>query len=194
MDVHESPRPDAADDDRALDGIDRAAATPLATEQATEAQSLDELVDEGDVVMLVTGSATSRPHLSSRPLTIAGLGGADLLFLVDGTAEWVSQLGPESPANAAVMTRRNDWVSVSGAVTVANDRDAIERLWSPAAGAYFEGVDDPRIRLLTMHMESGEYWCAPGNGPLGRLVALVSAAVGVEAGTGERGHVVPAQR
>jgi general stress protein 26 len=149
---------------------------------------LDELVNEGDVVMLTT---MLRGHLTSRPLTVAGLGAGTLLFLVDSSADWVAALDAPAEVNASISTRRNDWVSVTGAATVTNDHEAIARLWSPAAGAYFDGADDPRIRVLQLHMESGEYWSAPGAGPLGRLVSLVSAAVGSEAGAGERGRVTP---
>lgn len=150
--------------------------------------ALDELVNEGDVVMLTT---VLRGHLTSRPLTVAGLGAGTLLFLVDSTAEWVLALQAPAEVNASISTRRNDWVSVTGAATVTNDHEAIARLWSPAASAYFDGADDPRIRVLQLHMESGEYWSAPGAGPLGRLVSIVSAAVGSDAGAGERGRVTP---
>ena len=162
--------------------------TPIIDARDDEGHSLDSLVNEGDVVMLTTASAG---HLTSRPLTVAGLGAGTLLFLIDATSEWVRLLGPADEVNASISTRRNDWVSVTGAATVTNDPEAITRLWSPAAGAYFDGVDDPRIRVLQVHMEMGEYWSAPGAGPLGRLVALVSAAVGAETGSGERGRVTP---
>jgi len=150
--------------------------------------ALDELVNEGDVVMLTTHSGG---HLTSRPLTVAGLGAGTLLFLVDGTADWVLSLDASAEVNASISTRRNDWVSVTGAATVSNDPEAITRLWSPAASAYFDGADDPRLRVLQVHMELGEYWSAPGAGPLGRLVSLVSAAVGSDIGSGERGRVTP---
>jgi general stress protein 26 len=149
---------------------------------------LDELVNEGDVVMLTT---VLRGHLTSRPLTVAGLGAGTLLFLVDSSADWVVALDAPAEVNASISTRGNDWVSVTGAATVTNDHEAIARLWSPAASAYFDGADDPRLRVLQLHMESGEYWSAPGTGPLGRLVSLVSAAVGSDVAAGERGRVTP---
>lgn len=158
--------------------------------------TLDALVHEGDVVMLTTflggavGGAQDR-RLTSRPLTVAGVGGSTLLFLVDAEAPWVAGLGPADEVNASISTRRNDWVSVTGPATVTADDEAIARLWSPAAGAYFDGSTDPRIRVLQLHMEIGEYWSAPGTGPLGRLVAMVSAAVGVEATAGDRGRITP---
>lgn len=150
--------------------------------------SLESLVHEGDVVMLTTDLDG---QLSSRPLTVAGVGGGCLQFLVDGTAGWVKALSAASEANASIATRRNDWVSVTGPTAISTDPEAITRLWSPAAGAYFDGADDQRIRVMRLRMEHGEYWSAPGHGPLGRLVALVSAAIGTEAGSGDRGSIEP---
>lgn len=150
--------------------------------------SLESLVHAGDVVMLTT---TVAGQLSSRPLTVAGVGGATLLFLVDASASWVAELPPADEVNASVATRRSDWVSITGPAVVSNDPEAIVRLWSPAVGAYFDGADDERIRVLQLHMEHGEFWSAPGHGPLGRLVAVVSAAIGTDAGSGDRGQITP---
>jgi general stress protein 26 len=164
------------------------------TDRSDEEHSLETLVHEGDVVMLTTllGGAEGEPQdrrLTSRPLTVAGVGGSTMLFLVDADAAWVAGLGPSDEVNASVATRRNDWVSVTGPATVTADDEAIARLWSP--GAYFDGPTDPRIRVLQLHMEVGEYWSAPGTGPLGRLVAMVSAAVGAERTAGDRGTIAP---
>lgn len=165
-------------------------------EQTDAEHTLESLVHDGDVVMLTTflGGAEGEPqdrHLTSRPLTVAGVGAATLLFLVDAEAAWVAGLGPADEVNASVATRRNDWVSVTGPATVTADDEAIAQLWSPAAGAYFDGPTDARIRVLQLHMEVGEYWSAPGTGPLGRLVAMVSAAVGAERTAGDRGTIAP---
>jgi general stress protein 26 len=166
------------------------AADPAPTDHDAS-NDLESLVHEGDVVMLTTldggdGEPQDR-RLTSRPLTVAGVGGATLMFLVDGEAHWVVALGPADEVNASISTRRHDWVSVTGPATVTADDEAIAQLWSPAAGAYFDGPSDPRIRVLQMHMEVGEYWSAPGTGPLGRLVAMVSGAIGAEGTAGERG-------
>ena len=60
----------------------------------------------------------------------------------------MAALGPADEVNASISTRRNDWVSVTGPATVTADDEAIAQLWSPAAGAYFDGPTDPRIRVL----------------------------------------------
>ena len=174
----------------------RADATDLgaAHDAAHDASNdLESLVHDGDVVMLTTlehdgdGEARNR-RLRSRPLTVASVGGSTLLFLVDAEAHWVAALGPADEVNASISTRRNDWVSVTGPATVTADDEAIAQLWSPAACAYFDGPTDPRIRVLQLHMEVGEYWSAPGTGPLGRLVAMVTAAIGADDRSLAGGH------
>jgi general stress protein 26 len=126
--------------------------------------TLEQLVREGDVAMFTTASGGD---LSSRPLTVAGVGSATMLFLVDATSEWMDRLGPAEPVNVSISTGRNDWVSATGPAVASNDPEAITRLWTPAAGAYFDGPEDPRIRVLQVHMEHGEWWSAPGQGALG---------------------------
>ena len=71
-------------------GMTHAGRTPHPTEHDAS-NDLESLVHEGDVVMLTTlehggeGEPQDR-RLTSRPLTVAGVGGATLLFLVDGEA------------------------------------------------------------------------------------------------------------
>ena len=86
--------------DNQMPPLDEPAATERSADDAEH--SLDDLVNEGDVVMLVT---SSQGRLTSRPKTVAGLGAGTLLFLVDGTAEWVLALDPSAEVNASISTR-----------------------------------------------------------------------------------------
>jgi general stress protein 26 len=98
---------------------------------------------------------------------------------VASDASWVEELAPGARVNAAIIASgRNDWVSVSGTATVRIDAAEIEELWSPAATAYFEGPEDPRVGVLHIAVEGGEYWDAPGGGPFGRLLSMISAKLG----------------
>lgn len=167
-------------------------------------RSLDDLVRAGDVAMLTTIDDDHR--LTSRPLTVAEAHGGVLTFLVDAEAGWFATLEralehasldhrPDAvdavdrpseaagPAGAtqvilAITTGRNEWLSVRGRPAISADPTTIDRLWSPAAGAFFDGRDDPSIRALQVSLLDGEYWSAPGGGALGRLAAVVGAALG----------------
>lgn len=162
----------------------------LATESpSTSEHSLESLVHEGNIAMLTTQSAHGR--LTSRPLAVAEVGAGTLLFLVDAGAAWVIELDPVLEVNVSICTGgHNDWISISGTPNVSADPESVVKLWSPSAGAYFDGPVDPRIRVLQVKMEAGEFWSAPGGGPVGRLIAGLSAALGTDTSPGHHGSLI----
>lgn len=129
------------------------------------------------------------PIWRSRPLTLAEQEGDVLRFLVTNGAEWVEAL--ESGGSPATVTfsdpHKNVFVALQGRAHVRHDRGPVERLWNPAAASYFEGKDDPAIRVLEFVAEDGEYWDGP-SGRVGQMISLVRAALGGQPGT--KGHVL----
>ena len=153
-----------------------------------ERKPIEDVVKGGDVAMFTTVDEAGR--LTSRPLTVAEATRGSVVFLVDHTADWVRTSNFGASVNAAVSSGgRNDWASLTGTARLGTDRTVIDRLWSPAAGAYFDGKDDPRIAALELSIDSGEYWSAPGGGPIGRLLSIVGAAANREVGS--HGEVSP---
>lgn len=56
------------------------------------------------------------------------------------------------------------YVSVSGQALVLRDKAKAKELWTPAAEIWFpKGVDDPRLILLRVGIESAEYWDSSTN-------------------------------
>lgn len=160
--------------------------TRATTPHSDETKSVDDLVRGGDVAFLVTFDA--KGATSSRPLTVAEAHGGVLTFLVDASAPWFVDVEPPTrPAGEVHLTianGRNDWISLRCRPSVSGDWATIDRLWNPAAAAYFDGKDDPDIRALQVSVIDGSYWSAPGGGVLGRLASVVTAAIG-------RDHALP---
>lgn len=153
-----------------------------------DSRGLDDLVRAGEVAMLTTLDGSGR--LSSRPLTIAEVHPGVLVFLIDVTAEWAARLREREQVNTAICAGSgNEWVSVSGRVAISTDRTTIERLWSPAATAFFDDVHDARLGALQVSLDDGEFWSAPGAGPIGRLISVLGAAIGREDTSGEHGEI-----
>lgn len=50
------------------------------------------------------------------------------------------------------------FASLSGTLVADNDPAVIERLWNPFIGAWFEGKDDPKLRLLRMDAADAQVW------------------------------------
>jgi len=146
---------------------------------------------EGLRVAMVTTALNG--ELSARPLTVLEIDSSTLRFLVAGDAEWAAELdrGP-GPAHVAFSyPSDNRFVALSGRARLSADRATIDRLWSPAATAFFENPDDPRIRVLEIDVHDGEYWDGPGSG-VGQALAFVRAVVTGSAGDlGEHGAVRP---
>jgi general stress protein 26 len=146
-----------------------------------ESRSLDDLVRPGDVAFVTT--VDRRGAMSSRPLTVAEVHGGVLMFLVDAGAPWFGELDPEAvhaapDVHVTIANGRNDWIAMRGRPAVSAHATTIERLWSPAASAYFDDRHDPGIRALQVSVIDGDYWSAPGGGALGRLASVVGAALG----------------
>ena len=152
-------------------------------------KDLTELVDGGMIAMFMTMIGDEH---SSRPLTVAGVDGGRISFLVDRTTDWAEALDrPGTVVHVSIAdVRKNVYLSLNGTAAVRADRATIERLWNPGAAAFFDGKDDPIIGVLTFDASGGEFWDAPGGGRLGAAIATLKAAVtGDQAAAGDHGSV-----
>ena len=79
---------------------------------------------------------------------------------------------------------------MTGRARVVDDAAKAKELWNPALKAWFtEGLDDPKLALIEVRIESAGYWDAPDNRFV-RLAGILKAAVtGEEYDSGEVGHV-----
>lgn len=150
------------------------------SDTTTEARSLEEALEHLHFAMVGTPDGQL---WKSRPLTLAGIEGSTLHFLVSNDADWVRSIGRTTTPCTATFSDpgRNDYVALQGDARVLQDQRLIEALRRPEAGAYFEGKDDPDIRVLAVDVAYGEYWDSPA-GTMGRLLAMAKAAAGAEAG------------
>ena len=80
------------------------------------------------------------------------------------------------------------FVVVYGEAESSQERGKIRELWNSFDKAWWDGPDDPRIRLITVKPDRAEYWESPG-----KLVAyadmLAAAATGKRPDVGKHGHV-----
>lgn len=68
------------------------------------------------------------------------------------------------------------YLSISGTAQVTNDRTKIREIWGPAAQAWWDGPDDPNLRLLTIRPREAHYWKTPGK--LLSTIAMMAIASG----------------
>lgn len=109
--------------------------------------------------MLTT--ADSSGALYSRPMVTQQTSfTGDLWFLTRQHSGKVEEIRHDAHVNLTYTDPRNSsFVSVSGRAELSKDRAKIEELWNPMYKAWFtEGVNDPEIRVLKVHVYGAEYW------------------------------------
>lgn len=69
------------------------------------------------------------------------------------------------------------YVSISGWAELVRDHQKMEELWNPLYKAWFpDGLDDPNLALLKVHVRKAEYWDSP-NSKVVQLVGFAKALV-----------------
>jgi general stress protein 26 len=67
--------------------------------------------------------------------------------------------GSGGRAIAGFASKGHDlFASIRGTLRVDTDRAVVERLWNPFVAAWYDGKDDPKIRLLRLDAEDAEVW------------------------------------
>ena len=145
--------------------------------QKTLTRSLPDVTADFRFAMLVVASGEPpTTTLTSRPLTLLETEGDVLRFLVDATAAWTAA-ADGSPVHVALADPgKNAFASVTGAARMRHEPDLVRRLYNPEADVFFDGPDDPRVRVLEVTASSGEWWDGP-SGRIGEAVALLRAKV-----------------
>ena len=109
--------------------------------------------------MLTTSDDTRT--LTSRPLTLQQVD-ADgrIWFFVSDEAGYTRDLLNNPEVNVSfVDTGDSLYVSVCGHAELLKDRAKAEELWSPLVQAWFPGgLDDPKLSLIKVTIQSAEYW------------------------------------
>ena len=126
---------------------------------------LYQLIEGIEIAMFTT--RRSDGMLVSRPMaTQKREPGTDLWFVTDIESDKVDELVADP--NVAITyynVKTWEWVSVSGTVTVVQDREMIRELYRPDWKAWFGdeggardgGPDDPRLALLLVDVKSAVY-------------------------------------
>lgn len=133
-------------------------------------QHLGELIQDIKVAMMTTveedGSLRSRPMWTHEHKAFEG----ELWFFTRQHSHKVDELERDHHVNLSYAEpKRDQYVSLSGRGTLVNDREMMEKLWTPSLKAWFpEGLEDPELSLLRVRVEKAEYWDVPSS----RMVQL----------------------
>ena len=140
--------------------------------------NLYDVVKNFDEAMLVTHSAHG---IHARPMAIARLDDSIMAYLLtDLNSIKVEEIRINPHALLTFQSARK-FATVSGELTISDDRALIEALWKEVWKVWFPiGKSDPNIALLKFTPSEGEFWDNAGIQGLKYVYAAAKAYVAGE--------------
>jgi len=128
---------------------------------------------DNPICMLTT--VASDGALTSRPMTVQLVESRGVAWMFARAGSDVAMQVQEDPRVNLAFAGNGEWVSLAGSASVEVDEVRARDLWNGIESAWFEGPDDPMLRLVHVVPDSAQLWDAPG--PIGTMVALARAIV-----------------
>ncbi len=156
----------------------------------TEAEAIDaiwSLAKSIDFCMFVTwdGERQRARPLSARVFRDQGL----IHFLVDASGKVDEQIAKFPKVTLAFADiGKHDYVAITGTASVSDERAEVDALWTAADKAWWDGPEDPAIRVVTVRPEDAELWKGQNRMILAAKL-LTAAATGIKADMGENAKV-----
>lgn len=130
-----------------------------------------------DTRIAMLTSITEAGDLHSRPMAMQEIEfDGDLWFFTGKNSPKVHQIEHEPRVNVAFSDPdKQNYVSLSGTASLVIDAAKNRELWNPAYQAWFpQGLEDPELSLLKIHVDGAEYWDAPSS-TVAHVVGFVQA-------------------
>jgi general stress protein 26 len=126
------------------------------------------------IAMLIT---TTGSEVHARPMGVTVKRAEDALyFLTNVDSAKAGEIGANPSTTILFVDQSGQkYVSLRGHAEVQNNRAKIKEIWTPFAKAWWDGPDDPDIRVVRVKPESAEYWDSPGK--IAAYAAMLTAAV-----------------
>jgi len=122
-------------------------------------KKLGEMIEGIKFAMLTTAEADGT--LRSRPMVTQQVEfDGDLWFFTHASDAKVDETQRNPNVNVSFAAPDDQrYVSVSGKAELVRNRQKAEELWNPMYKAWFpQGLDDPDLALLKVHVDQAEYW------------------------------------
>lgn len=131
------------------------------------------LMEKVRVCMLATWDGAA---IRTRPMSATPREGENAIyFLTDAKTQKTEEVEHDETVSLAFADPGDGkYVNISGHARLLDDRALIRDLWTIAAQAWWEGPEDPSIRVIEVTPEDAEYWEGPGG--VGAMVRMAAAA------------------
>lgn len=157
----------------------------------TRTEELDKLHEMIDGMRTAMLTSFHDEQLRSRPMAIIHRGEDNIIWFFTGAdTEKAREIKENSHVNVALADESsNKFVSLSGRASLLKDPSLAKTMWTPFAKGWFDGPDDPNLRIIKFEIDGAEYWDAPSSKMVYIFNLLVSAVTGKEVGMGENREV-----
>lgn len=153
--------------------IDRQPQEHLAGQDAVE--TIRKIVSDANICMLITRHDAF--PLDVRPMASQGVDESGTVWFLSSSDSDKNRDLEQDPRVTLVAQNNDDYqyVQLTGHATIHRDRALIDKYWTRAAEAWFDGKDDPRVTLLAVHPEGGHYWSTRDGKMVAGVKMLLSA-------------------
>jgi general stress protein 26 len=125
-------------------------------------------------LMMAVGEARHVP-MTANPIKDDGR----IWFVGAAGTDIVKQLEVgEGRTSMIVSGEGNLQARIEGHGVISNDRAKLEELWNTVTDAWFDGIDDPDVRLIEVTPMTAELWISPGS--LGFIIGMAKAKMSGE--------------
>ena len=155
-------------------------------------EKLAKLIKDVKIAMLTTeesdGTLRSRP-MATQKTDFDG----HLWFFTRASSQKIDEVERHHQVNVSYANPDdNTYVSVSGPGELVRDSAKNKELWNPILKAWFpEGLEDPELALLRVHVQRAEYWDSPSSAMVQIAGFLKAVATGksYQASPGEHAKI-----
>lgn len=120
--------------------------------------------------------------VAARPMTVLTDGdetpyrGPLYIFTATGNALADAVAAGPQVATAHFASKGHDlFAAIYGRLSLSGDHAVIDRLWNPFVAAWYDGKDDPRLRLLRLDPAEAEIWADANS-----LIAGIKMLLGID--------------
>lgn len=130
-------------------------------------------LDKAEVGFLATHHGAA---IAARPMALCARPADNAVYMLTSAISEKDDAIADNPQVCVVVQDGGAYLSLSGEAFLSQNPTRIHELWTPMAGAWWDGPDDPDIRVLTVTPHEAHFWQSPGR--LAAMVSMLAAAVG----------------
>lgn len=146
-----------------------------------DAEHVWDIIEDLHAALLITKDGNK---IDARPMSTTARRQEQRIYILANAGEDSDQEIQEAQDVVLAYQKGATYVTVYGAATASNDRDKIREIWNAFDKAWWDGPEDPRIRLLTVAPDQAEYWESPGKIAT-YAIMLAAAATGTRPDVGK---------